>query len=202
MTDDNLFWERLEGESDTAYSAFCCYRDMGITRSLSKAATTFYSEREGPQKEAEGTPNTAALRRFKEWSRTWLWVSRVEAFDAEEARERSLRMRERRIKMAEHHFAIGQLAMQRAAERLRNMGLDEELPLKSLASLIRAAADLQRLAVGEPTLALDMRGAPRHPEDEGGDLDVSKLSVEDQEELVRIAGLLEDDGGLPDDPVF
>jgi hypothetical protein len=119
MTDTGEFWERLAGESDAAYSAFCCYRDMGITRSLKRAARVYYAEREGHQADPEGTPNgnenPAALRRFKEWSRTHMWQARVEAFDAEEARERSLRLKERRIKAAEFHHALAQLALQRVA---------------------------------------------------------------------------------------
>ena len=203
MADENQnpFWERREGETETAYNAFCVYRDLGITRTLRKAATAFYAQSEEHQNDTERAPNPAALRRFKEWSRTWLWVSRVEAFDAEEQRETMLRMKERRQKMRESHFAVGGLALQRATQRLQQMALDEELPLRSVPSLIRAGSELQRLALGEPTSIEDMR-CTEQPEEEGGDLDVSKLSVEDQEELVRIAGLLEDDGTLPDDPVF
>ncbi len=182
------FWERLDGESETAYSAFCTYRDTGLTRSLRKAAAAYYSQRQGDQGDAAGSPETEGtsgqVARFKEWSRRWMWVARVEAFDAEEARERSLRLRERRIRMSEHHYAIGQLALQRVAERLRAMTLDEAIPLKSLATLMRAAADLQRLSLGEPTAALDLRGAGRPREEDADDgAWMDDLSLEEMEEL-------------------
>lgn len=189
------FWEQLEGESATAYGGFCVYRDQGITRSLARAAREFYRQDKEHQENPEGAPNTAAHRRFKEWSRHWMWVSRVESFDAEEARDRSLRMRERRIKMSEQHFAVGSLALNRAAQRLQQMGMDEQIPLKNLAPLIRAGADLQRLAVGEPTAIEDVRST-RHAEKEMG-MDVRTLSQEDQEELARIAGYLDDFDDLP-----
>lgn len=194
--DTNLFWEKLEGETDHAYAAFCVYRDLGITRKLRKAAKEFYSQMDEYQGDTERLPTTASIQRFKRWSSAWMWVSRVEAFDAEEARDRSLRMREKRIKMAEQHFAVGSLALTRAAQRLQTMGLTEEMPLKSVPSLIRAGADLQRLAVGEPTSIEDVRSTTRSPEEEIG-LDVSNLSQQDQEELARIAGLLEDFDDLP-----
>lgn len=201
MTEETtgLFWERLEGEPETAFNAFAFYRDMGITRSLAKAAAAFYSlEHEGHRTDPEGAPNPAALRRLKEWSRTWMWVARVEAFDADEARERSLRMRERRIKTAEYHWTVGQLAMQRIAERLQHMQFDEYVPLKSLATLMNAAGNLQRLALGESNAVVDLRGSavPREDEDTGW---LDALSVEDKEELVRVMGLMPEEDPLPGD---
>jgi len=193
------FFERLEGEPDTAYSAFCVYRDMGITRSLRKAAHVFYADRDS--QEATGEPPESGtgsqLTRLKRWSRAWLWTARAEAFDGEEARERSLALKARRIKMADFHYSLGMLALQRVAERLRNMALDEELPTRSLAQIMRAAADLQRLSVGESTVVADLRTA-RHPEEHPA-LDVSRLSVEDKEELARIAGYLKEDDYLDDE---
>lgn len=196
------FWEKQVGEPDTAYHAFCTYRGLGISRSLRRAAERFYAQREepdGPQRDTEGTQNTAALRRFKEWSRNWMWVARAEAFDQEEAHERSLRLKERRHKMSEFHWQVGTLALQRVAEQLRLMGPGEPMP-KSLAAVMNAAADLQRRSVGEPTSAVDVRSA-RPPEEDHDASWLDALSVEEKEELARLAGYLDDEEyGLPDDP--
>src|SRR5829696_250356 len=85
------FWERMDGESPEAYEAFGLYRGLGITRSIRSVG-----QRLG---------NSRAL--IERRSRKWLWVARTQAFDAEEQRERSLRMRERRIKASDFHFSAG-----------------------------------------------------------------------------------------------
>ena len=182
---DGAFWERLEGETPEAYRAFGIYRDMGLTRSVKKAAALYYHETLDRLSEVTQGERANMLK----WSRRWMWVSRAEAFDAEEDRERRMRLQERRIKLAEQHFAIGSLAMNRAAERLRNLGMDEEIPLKSLPSLIRAAADLQRLALGEPGGVVDLRAAGRAEEDEHHPW-LDALTIEEREELARLAGYL------------
>ncbi len=194
--EDGLFWERLENEPETAYAAFCVYRDMGLTRSLRKAAATFYGDRQDSQEATVEPPESGTesqLTRFKRWSRTWMWTARCEAHDAELDRERRLKLRERREKMLEEHFLVGHLALRRAAERLQNLGLSgEEIPLKSVSALLRCAADLQRLAVGEPTTSVDLRGMrPREEDADDGWLD--GLSLEDREELCRLTGYLDDE---------
>lgn len=191
MTEGLNFWQRLDGEPDTAYNAFCVYRDMGITRTLRKAARAFYAEREEYKESTQELLTTAQVQRLKSWSAAWMWVARCEAFDAEESRERSLRMRERRIKTAELHWTVGQLAMQRVAERLQKLAWDEYVPLKSLAQLMNSAGNLQRLALGEPT-AIESVQSRSHDEQDEGWLD--GLTVEDREELARLAGFLEEDG--------
>lgn len=200
MVDTNPFWERQPGEPETAYNAFCVYRDLGISRSLRKAAERFYAQREDSQEATVEPPESGTdsqVTRLKRWSRTWLWRARCEAFDQEEARERSLRLKERRHKMSEFHWSVGTLALQRVAEQLRLMGPGEPMP-RSLAAVMNAAADLQRRSVGEPTAALDLRGM-RPPEDDAEDRAwLAGLSLEDQEELARLAGYLEEEDYLPD----
>jgi hypothetical protein len=100
------FWERLAVEPEVAYAAFALYRDQGLSRSLHAAALPFYSQRESYQGDTEGLPTGAHLTRFKRWSSEWMWVARCEAFDSEEDRQRSLRLREQRIKMHQNHFAL------------------------------------------------------------------------------------------------
>jgi hypothetical protein len=188
---DQLFWQKLSGEPDQAYRAFATYRDLGISRSLLKAAAAFYAEKhQYYQGDAQGLPSGAQLTRFKNWSRQYMWVARCEAFDLEEARERSLRMRERRIRSQEQQFAVATLAMNRTAERLHNLALDgEQIPLKSIPALLNAAATLQRLAVGDATAALDIRALHTHTvaaEDADDDEWLRGLSLEDKEELARL----------------
>lgn len=197
MNEDShgAFWERQPGESDEAYRAFSIYRDLGLTRSVKKAAAIYYHGTLDKLSEVTQGERANLLK----WSRRWMWVARCEAHDAEEDREMRLKLRERRQKMLEQHFLVGQLALTRAAERLRNIGFDEEIPVKSVPSLLRAASDLQRLSVGEPTTSVDLRSTARPPGEDRDDSWLDALSLEEKEELVRLAGLAEDDGSLPDD---
>lgn len=202
---DGTFWERLEGETETAYHAFCTYRDMGITRSLRKAAAAFYAEHADPQEATDEPPESGTdsqLTRLKRWSRAWMWVARCEAFDAEEARARSLRLKERRHQLAEQHWRVAALAMNKVAERLAAMGIDEPVP-KSLAALMNAAADLGRRSVGEPSASVDLRGAAAKRAEENRDhVWLEGKSVEDLEELARLAGYLSDEDDLPTGPAL
>ena len=49
-------FERQDGESSKAYSAFCVYRDLGVGRSLQKASELYY-----------GHPSS--VRQFQRWSK-------------------------------------------------------------------------------------------------------------------------------------
>ena len=190
----NEFWGRLDEEPATAYSAFCCYRDMGIARSLRKAAKAFYVERDGHRRDTEGLPTGSQLSRFKEWSSRYMWRARVEAYDAEEAAERSCKLKERRIRSAEFHFNLAQLALQRCAERLQTMALEGEVvPLRTLPRMMDVAAQMQRLALGASTAAVDVRStAEPRQEDKGDDERLRRLSLEDKEDLARIMGYLDE----------
>ncbi len=186
----NLFWERQAGESDEAYRAFGIYRDLRLTRSVKKAAALYYHE----TLEELSAVTQGERANLLKWSRRWMWVARCEAFDAEEDRERRLRLHERRIKTAEFHYSLGQLALQRVAERLRNLGMDEEIPLRSLAQIMNSGASLQRLALGEPDVVVDLRGGhAKHPEEDAAYGWLNGRSVEEKEEIARLAGLLEDE---------
>ena len=92
--EEGAFYEhQLPGETAHQFQAFCCYRDLGITRRLKKAAELFYSDGSpGYPGDTEGIPETgggARLSRFKAWSREHSWIARVEAYDLEEDGKRS-----------------------------------------------------------------------------------------------------------------
>ena len=58
-------WEKMKGESQKAYAAFCIYRDLGVARSQVKVSQEL------------GKSVTLVAR----WSKKWQWVARTEAFD-------------------------------------------------------------------------------------------------------------------------
>lgn len=92
-------WERLKGESGRSYHAFTLYRNLGLTRSLAKAAGQLQKQEEErlkilqkqapvcPQKDTKSTPKLETIVRYlKRWSSAHNWLSRAEAWDAEQDR--------------------------------------------------------------------------------------------------------------------
>jgi hypothetical protein len=67
-------YERQEGETTKAYSAFTLYRDMGTTRSLEKTAGKFYTP-DSPQKRPRN------INQIEVWSRTYCWIDRCRDYD-------------------------------------------------------------------------------------------------------------------------
>lgn len=191
------FWERLENESDEAYRAFSFYRDMGVTRTVKKTAALYYHD----AIEKVSIVNQGQMANLLRWSKRWMWVARVEAFDLEESRQRSLKKQKQRVESSDFQYSVGTLLLQRAVQTLRLLGPDEMIPLAQVPKYVQAGVQLQKLALGDPTSHIEHtsnvhRGSAEPKQD---DLDVSSLSVEDQEELARLVGLLEDNDGYVSD---
>lgn len=72
-------WDRQEGETPKAYTAFCAYRDMGTERSLEKYARTLG----GKWQETGRIPSHVGA-----WSSRYSWPARAAAWDEHLDRER------------------------------------------------------------------------------------------------------------------
>ncbi len=191
--DQCVFWERQPDEPNTAYQAFCTYRDMGLARSLRSAAAAFYQSNEadagGDRTETTGSPESGTsgqVARFKEWSRTWMWTARVEAFDADEARKRSLRMQQDRIEMLDSHTKISKLGLNLAAKILYDCHRGESyFPPSGLPTLINSITSLHRLTLGEATERVETTGDRDQPLP-----DFSRLSDEEIDQMNELADKL------------
>ncbi len=180
-----LFWEKLPEETSHAYQAFAIYRDQGITRSLRSAAAAFYTkDGGGAQREPKGGPKSGTsgqIARFKEWSRRNMWTARVEAFDANETRERSLRMRKYRDEMIETHHKIARLGENVLATKLYDVLRGEDyIPASALPGLINAVTNLHRLTLGEATERVEQQTGDQ------SEFDYSQLTDEELDLLIRI----------------
>ncbi len=89
-------WDKLDGETGAAYSAFCVYRDMGTSRNLSAAYKLHLDSKgesgevspERAQTEPSAVPSETdsakglvASGRWKQWSKKFSWRERAEAYD-------------------------------------------------------------------------------------------------------------------------
>ncbi|MFB6643125.1 hypothetical protein ACFCYF_38545 [Streptomyces chartreusis] len=98
-------WERQPGESATAWEAFACYRDLGLSRSITKVAETLRKAR----------------TLIERWSVAHQWVLRAEAWDREQDRlwrgERQQAARE----VARRHARLASAAQAKLVAQLQQL---------------------------------------------------------------------------------
>lgn len=83
-------WDRLDDETDKAYSAFCCYRGLDPrNRSMYSAYKLYLSKCNTGGKPAHRTPTY-----MTQWSVRYRWVARAIAWDDHLDRERRLAQKE------------------------------------------------------------------------------------------------------------
>ena len=136
-----LFWERQPNESAKAYHAFTLYRDAGITRSLRKVVGEHFGG------------STGKLRQLEKWSSENLWVSRVEAYDAEVDRRRRLRREaqaeDARERAVENARLLQDIAI-RGLEQLQGRSKPTLNPSTSLLRYLKEGTELEFVSLGLP----------------------------------------------------
>ncbi|MGN5379061.1 hypothetical protein ACQ4WX_22075 [Streptomyces lasalocidi] len=105
MADRAEVWERQPGESAAAWEAFACYRDLGLSRSVSKVADAL----------------NKARTLIERWSTAHQWVLRAEAWDREQDRlwrgERQQAARE----VARRHARLASAAQAKIVAQLQQL---------------------------------------------------------------------------------
>ncbi len=133
----------MDGEGSKAFAAFCCYRDLGASRSIEKAWRNV------------GSSGNRSV--FDGWSSDFNWVVRARAYDAHLD---SLAREEQRLavqEMAARHSRLAQMGLEIAEENLlrikKKMDENKEgtLDVGEMRMLVKDFALLERLTVGEPT---------------------------------------------------
>lgn len=128
-------WERQLGESAVAFQAFVTYREMGVERSITKAAQKL------------GKSRTV----LEAWSRKWAWVARIEAYERyldQEATKVKLKIQR---DMLEMHANIATTALKLVARKLTKMATkDEDFKATDLAKILSEAAKIERMSRGLP----------------------------------------------------
>ncbi|NUK14069.1 hypothetical protein [Streptomyces lunaelactis] len=125
-------WERQSGESVQAFEAFAVYRDLGPTRSVTKAARQLDKSR-------------SLLGR---WSTAYAWVMRVSAYDREQDRVFLAEQHQARRDIARRHAKLAQAFLGKAVARLQSLD-PRELSPGELLRFFQVAAEIERRAAGE-----------------------------------------------------
>lgn len=142
-------WEQQAGESAKAYAAFCLYRDLGSRRSLDEASRSYHrSGRDIQHASAGRSPRASGT--IRRWAQRYNWLARARAWDQEAERIKQAEQHAAIQEMAERHAKEALMMQNKAVERLRQLRPEELGARETLAYLVEAAK-LERLARGEPT---------------------------------------------------
>lgn len=163
-TEERKEWERGEGETAKAYEAFKDYRDLGVSRSLSKVA-----ERAGKSE-----------RLVKKWSRIHSWPERAQAYDEYlEKKRRGVyetklgELNEAHLDMVKGARESVMVPLRALLKRIEKAGEEsigaaaevENIPIEKLLSIVRPYVKLaldvikmERLLYGLPTQTIKTEG--------------------------------------------
>lgn len=140
-------WLLLDDETDTAYAAFCVYRDEGPRRSLRQAARDYYRLQDLPERHG---PDGGKLGQVTAWSGRNDWRSRAASYDHHLDRMRRIEHADEVKEMARRHAAVANVAIARGTERLRAMTAAELTPREAIV-LIDLGVRIERLTRGQAT---------------------------------------------------
>lgn len=167
-------WERREGESPSAYAAFCAYyvlppQERSIDAAWKSAAK--------PRQKRDGK---RAPGNWAKWSSQFNWVKRAAAHDEHLAELDRLKWVERRKQLQEADWQDGQTIRQQVMDALPEASrfikrkevrikgergqpdqliVTESFNIVGLVNALTGADKLQRLATDEPTENIQLTGA-------------------------------------------
>lgn len=121
-------FERLPGEPPVAWYSFCCYRDLGPTRSLDAVARQLRGQRGWEDGRGTLTKRRLRTRRLQTWSRDWRWRERAEAWDRFVDERVRAALIEEELAMRRRHIEAARRFQARALARLETF-TPEELEL-------------------------------------------------------------------------
>lgn len=125
-------WERQPGESAKAFEAFAAYRDMGVNRSIRKAAQSL----------------NKAVTTLAEWSTKHEWVKRCAAWDAEQDRITRNELLADMAATRKRQRKNAQRMQERGMEFLENV-IAGEPALRDIVQLLKAGMEQERIALGD-----------------------------------------------------
>lgn len=138
-------WERQKGETRKAYEAFSLYRDGGPTRSYQSVANML----------------SKSLAVIKRWGSRWNWVERSRLYQDHLDSINRFEQEQERKDMLDRHARIATAFQVKIMERLRDL-IAAELTPQDLARWFDVATKIERLARGEPTEAMEVKGRVEH----------------------------------------
>jgi hypothetical protein len=131
-------WERLPGESGSAFTAFCAYRDYGAERNIRKAVEVF---------EKDETKREKRYRVWRDWSTQYRWKDRAADYDRYIERLKQTELRKTIEAQGEKHREVTGKMLAVVSKKLDTMNPDD-LTQGNLTEWVQTAIKAEREAAG------------------------------------------------------
>jgi len=131
-------WERLSGESSSAFAAFCAFRDFGSERNIRKAVETVETD--------EGV-RAKRYRQWRNWAVQYRWKERVEDFDNYIEKLKQKELRKTIEAQGELHRKVTGKMLEVVSKKLDSMN-PEELTQGNVTEWVQTAIKAEREAAG------------------------------------------------------
>ena len=136
---DNLpfeSWERLQGETSAAFSAFCAYRDFGLERNIRKAVESV---------EKDVTAQAKKYKVWRNWSTQYPWRDRAADYDKYIERLKQAEMRKTIEAQGEKHREVTKKMLDVVSKKLDTMN-PADLSQGSVSEWVQTAIKADREA--------------------------------------------------------
>lgn len=144
-------WDRQDKESNRQYSRFRTFMELGRARTLKQAAEML---------QAVGDP--IAHRTLMQYAYENRWTERAEAYDRDQDRLERDRLLQLRNEMLSRHRKVAGGLMAKAVARLQSLNTAEMTAL-DVVRFVKQAAELERVALGQPERTVGVTGADGGP---------------------------------------
>ena len=135
-------WERLDGESPLAFSAFCVYRDMGLERNIRKAVDLSFGAVEKTDLNLE-----RRYRVWRNWATAFRWRERGADFDRYVEKLRQGELRKTIEAQGEKHREVTGKMLDVVSKKLDCMN-PEDLSQGNVSEWVQTAIKTEREAAG------------------------------------------------------
>lgn len=141
-------WKRQGCDTNKSFQAFSMYRNLGTDRTLEKVTSLLYFN--GKKQEEIGSKFRSKLTQVMKWSSNNKWVKRIEAYEDYVDDMARVEFEEERIEAIKLQKDIAKSALELARDHIA--GLEPgEVATRDITSLLKEAANIQRLCYGEAT---------------------------------------------------
>ena len=151
-------WERLQGESGSAFSAFCVFRDCGLERNIRKAIETV---------EKDEAVRAKRYRVWRNWAAQYRWQERAADFDRYTEKLKQTEFRKTIEAQGEMHRAVTGKMLDVVKKKLDTMN-PEDLTQGNVTEWVQTAIKAEREASNQGFVGVV--GSNGKPEDKQGQL--------------------------------
>lgn len=144
--DGRDLWDRQTGESAKRWGQFTVYRDLGRTRTLKRVAERL----------------NITHRTAQQYSHTFRWGTRAEAFDRHMDEQWVAAIKERQRRMVQDHLKLAATFHEKATEAITAL-VGQNLNATETVRVADAYSKLIRFALGEPDQSVSVTGRAGGP---------------------------------------